>query len=222
MVVGFLNQKGGVGKTTLAINVAGVLALKGVRVLVIDADHQGSALDWLSIRVEAPLFSVVGLPSATIHKQIDAFKQDYGHIVIDAPGRVESVARSIILASDIIVVPVQPSPYDVWAAKDVLDLIEEARMFNEDLKVAFVVNRKIVNTAIGRDVTDALAEYGTPVLSSSISQRVVFAESAAIGKIVHEVDSESPASREIGFLADELIGICYGLECVETCQELQN
>jgi len=210
MILGLLNQKGGVGKTTLALNVAASLARRNNRVLVLDADTQGSALDWLAIREEEAIFNVLGLPSPTIHRQAPEFRKDYNHIIIDAPGRVEAIARSIIIAADVIMIPVQPSPYDVWAAADVVKLIEEARMFNEALKVVFAINRKIVNTAIGRDVADALAEYKYPVLESAICQRVLFPESAALGKAAYEVSPDSKAAIEIEALTSELLGVCNG------------
>jgi chromosome partitioning protein len=100
---------------------------------------------------------------------------------------------------------VQPSPYDVWATKDIVDLIGEAAIYHETIKSAFVINRRIVNTAIGRDVAEALAGYNIPVLSAHISQRVAFAESAATGSTVLENDPTSQASREIMALAEELL-----------------
>lgn len=205
MIIGILNQKGGVGKTTLSVNLAACLARTGARVLLIDADPQGSSLDWAAARQEEPLFSVVGFPRSTIHKEIGQIGQGYDHIIIDGPPRVTDLARSAIMASDIVVIPVQPSPYDIWAAEEVVKLITEARVYKENIKSVFVVNRKITNTAIGRDVREALAAYPVHVLDASIAQRVVFAEAAAQGQAIFEIDPTGPAVAEMEAVAAELL-----------------
>lgn len=205
MIIGILNQKGGVGKTTLAVNLAAAMQRQGGRVLLIDADPQGSALDWAAAREEPPLFAVVGLPRATVHKEIAVIGEGYDHIVIDGPPRVTDLARSAIMASDLVLIPVQPSPYDIWAADEVVKLIAEARVYKENIKSVFVVNRKIANTAIGRDVGEALAAYPVPVLKASVTQRVVFAEAVAQGKSIFEIDQEGLAAKEVQAVLDELM-----------------
>lgn len=205
MIVGVLNQKGGVGKTTLSVNIAAALTRSGARVLLIDADPQGSALDWSAAREGDPLFSVVGLPRASVHKEIGEIGKGYDHIIIDGPPRVTDLARSAIMASDLVLIPVQPSPYDIWAADEVVKLIQEAIIYKNGLKSVFVVNRKIANTAIGRDVGDALATYPVPVLAATVTQRVIYAEAAAQGKAVFEIDAGGPATAEIDALVAELM-----------------
>jgi len=205
MIIGVLNQKGGVGKTTISVNLAAALARDGARVLLIDADPQGSALDWAAAREAEPLFSVVGLPRPTVHKEIGTIGHGYDHIIIDGPPRVTDLARSAIMASDVVVIPVQPSPYDVWAADEVVKLIDESRVYKENLKSCFVVNRKIANTAIGRDVREALAVYPVHVLKATVTQRVVFAEAAARGCAVFELDPNGVADAEMQAILDELM-----------------
>ncbi|WP_280564148.1 ParA family partition ATPase [Chromohalobacter sp. 48-RD10] len=204
MIIGVLNQKGGVGKTTLAVNIAAALARTGKRVLLIDADPQGSALDWAAAREGDPLFAVVGLPKPSIHKELALVGEGYDVVVIDGPPRVTDLARSAIMASDIVLIPVQPSPYDIWAADEVVKLIQEASVFKENLKSVFVINRKIANTAIGRDVREALEAYDLPTLEASIVQRVAFAEAAAVGKAIYEQDRDGVASQEIKAVVSEL------------------
>ena len=223
MIISVQNQKGGVGKTTLAVHISYVLSTSkkrkshsaqsssadvSSRVLLIDADPQGSSRDWAAARESEPPFSVVGLDRPTIHRDLPKLSEGYDHVVIDGPPRVTDLARSAIIAADLVVIPIQPSPYDVWAAHDVVDLIKEAMVFKENLKSVFVINRKIVNTAIGRDVVEALSEYSIPVTSSSICQRVAFAESAASGQTVMELNGKSSASKEIKALVKELLS--YG------------
>jgi len=205
MIIGFLNQKGGVGKTTLAVHVADALARQQKRVLLVDADPQGSALDWAASRKNEPLFPVAGLPRPSLHKELPALAQGYNFVLIDGPPRVYEVARSAIMASDLVLIPVQPSPYDVWAAKEIVDLLREACIYKPALKSAFVINRKIVNTALGRDVVEALAEYPTPVLKTAICQRVALAETAAQGQTVFETAPDHPAGKELMALVNDIM-----------------
>jgi chromosome partitioning protein len=201
MILGVLSQKGGVGKTTLAINLAAVFAKSGLRTLLVDADPQGSSLAWSSARELEPLFQVVGMAKPTLHRDLPEIAKDYDMVVLDGAPRVNDLGRSAIMASDLVLIPVQPSPYDVWAAAETVQLIREAAVFKENLKAAFAINRKIVNTAIGRDVQAALEPFELPVLSTHLCQRVLYAESAAQGLAVVEVAPNGEAAKELAALA---------------------
>ena len=126
MIIAVLNQKGGGGKTTLAVHIAAALAMQGARVLLVDADPQGSARDWAAARTSAPLFPVVGLDWPTIHRDLPQIAQDYDHVIIDGAPRMTDLTRSVMLAARLVVIPVQPSPYDVWACAEVVDILKEA------------------------------------------------------------------------------------------------
>jgi chromosome partitioning protein len=119
---------------------------------------------------------------------------------------VSDLARTAILAADFVLIPVQPSPFDVWASEDIVHLIREAQQFREGIKAAFVVNRKIANTAIGRDVVAAFESYPFEVLTETVGQRVIFAEAAAAGLTILESAPSSDAAREIGQLATAIAG----------------
>lgn len=205
MIISVLNQKGGVGKTTLSVNFAAALALSQKRSLLIDADPQGSALDWQASRKVENLFPVIGLAKPTLHKDVPELAVHYDYVIIDGPPRVNDLARSALMASDRVVIPVQPSPYDVWAADEIVKLIQEVSIYKESLQGAFVINRKIVNTAIGRDVVEALQGYPFPVVKTVVHQRVAFAESAATGLSVFEFDPKGSAAKEVKILVRELL-----------------
>ena len=205
MIYSFLNQKGGVGKTTLSIHLADGLARRRSRVLLIDADPQQTAMKWSTFQAGKHGFSVVAMATPTLHKELPPIAADYTDIVIDGPPRIHNLAKSIILAADLVLIPVQPSPADVWATADTVDLVAEAQSFKESIKSVIVINRKIGNTVIGRDVRDALATLNTPILQADISQRVAFAEAFAAGKTVADLDPSGRAAQEVEHFITELV-----------------
>lgn len=206
MIISFASLKGGPGKTTLSLHLAHAIALADKRVILIDADPQGSASDWAASRDDKPPFPVVGMPRENLHRDIADVAADYDHAVIDTPPRVSALARSAILAADLVLIPVQPSSYDIWAAAETVKLVEEAQQFKPDIRAAFVINRRISRTAIGADAAAALKDYPFPLLKGAIAQRVAFAESSA-GYTVLEDAPSSTAAKEVKRMAKDVLAL---------------
>lgn len=208
MIFALLNQKGGVGKTTLATHIAGELALRGSTVILVDADPQGSALDWALRRARRGLprlFGAVGLARETLHQEAPQLAQRADHVIIDGPPRIAALARSALMAADRVLIPVQPSPFDLWASAEMVALLQEAQVFRPTLRAAFAINRRVSTTIIGREVRQALADQPLPALQAEVRQRIVFADSAAGGQLACELAPDSAASREVRCLVDELL-----------------
>ena len=210
MIAALLNQKGGVGKTTLALHLAGAWAEKGKRTLVVDADPQGSALDWSEQRSREGLprsFDVLGLARETLHRELPEIAAGYDRVVIDGPPRVAGIARSALLASDLILIPATPSPLDGWATSEMLRLLDEARVFRPDLVARMLLNRCAARTVIARETADALADHDPPALRARIGQRIAFADTARTGRLVHEMPAGLIAAQEIAAVAAEIDGL---------------
>jgi chromosome partitioning protein len=205
-VIALLNQKGGVGKTTLSIHIATALSAVG-KVLFIDADPQGSALDWSAQRTADPLFPVVGLPKPTLHREIPTISQGYDWVIIDGPPRVNELARSAIATSDVVLIPVQPSPFDVWAAQDIIDIINECAVLKPDLKTRFVINRLFPNTTLGAEVKEALSSFDIQMLKTAVRNRTEYAKAAKNGLTALETDPHGVAAQEIKGLIEEVFSL---------------
>lgn len=206
-VIGVVGQKGGSAKTTTSINIACALASIGKSVLLVDLDNetQASSLSWSAAREGESLFPVVGLLHASLHKDLPRLGKDYDYVIIDGPPHVGDATRAIVMCSDLILVPVQPSPLDVWAAAETMKLLKEGLIFRRDLKIGVLITRKIANTAIGRDVSAAMETYEFPVLANSMTQRVVFAESLGAGQSVFEMDGADKAVEEVRAIVNEIL-----------------
>ena len=209
MIISFINQKGGVGKTTIAINVASSLAQQGYKTLLIDADKQGSSSTWASLRDETP-FQVVSLARENMAKDAISLATEYDYTLIDAPPHAEAISRSCIIASDLVVMPIEPSGLSTWASDVTVQQVKQAREYKETLKCGFVVSRKIGQTVIGRQVREMVENTGMRVFDSDIENRVAFAESMTMGQTIFEWNADKKAMAEIETLTEELVN--YGKE----------
>ena len=205
-VIAFLNQKGGCGKTTISTNVAHAISLKGYKVLFVDGDPQGSARDWQEIN-EGKLFPVVGLDRETLPKDLPAISGGYDYVVIDGAPQVAKLTVAALKAADIVLIPVQPSPYDIWASADSVDLVKTRQEVAEGKPIAaFIISRAIKNTNLSKEVKEALISYSLPILETPTTQRVVYGESAAAGKTVMS-DLNPDARKEINKITDEILNM---------------
>jgi len=207
MIIAFLSPKGGVGRTTLALQVAGELSRTAERVTVIDADPQESALDWALARTrsECPRrFAVIGLARETLQLEVPDIARANDHVVIDGPPRITKLTRSAINAADLVVIPVQPSPLDLWANHEIVRMVKEAQAFRPRLTAVFLANRVIVGTIISRALTESLSRSGIAKLKAQVSQRVMFAECSASGRLASELEAHGRAAEEIRELTNEI------------------
>ena len=203
MIVAILNQKGGAGKTTISTNLARAIHKSGEKVLLVDSDPQGSARDWHAAS-DGSLITVIGIDRPTIDKDIKAIN-GYQWILIDGAPQLAEMAVSAIKCADLVLIPVQPSPYDIWASADLVDVIKTRQQVTDGKpKAAFLISRQITNTVLGNEVREALEGYGLPVFQSGTFQRVIYAKSAATGSTVIDADPQGDAANEINKIFQEL------------------
>lgn len=208
MIISILNQKGGTGKTTLAVNMAREYTKRTMKTLLVDSDAQGSALRWHE-ESGGELIDLTCLPVTTLDKDVIKFNDRYERIIIDGIPRMSPITVCAIKAADVVLIPVQPSKYDIWATEDLVRLVQERIQITEGkLKAAFVVSRAIKGTILEREITEQLFSLGLPVFASGTHQRQEYAACVKEGRTVCE--QMTKATNEIVNIVNELEDFYHG------------
>jgi len=200
-IIAVANQKGGSGKTTVSMQLAGTIARRGNKVLVVDADPQGTATRWAASAEDEHPFpaSVVGLSaaSAKVHREVKKFIDDYNYIIIDCPPAADSpVPQSALLIADLVLVPLIPSPLDMWAAVGIRQVIANVSDLNEGLKSRLVLNQCQPNTTLTQETLEVLPEFGIELANAQLRHRQVYRQSAVFGQTVHDFGGKASAAIE--------------------------
>jgi len=205
MIISIINQKGGTGKTTISVNIAREYTKRGAKTLLVDSDNQGSAQRWHE-KSGGELIDLTCLAMTTLDKDVLKFANHYERIIIDGTPRVSPITIAAIKAADLILIPVQPSPYDIWATEDLVrDVKHRIEMTDGKTKAAFIVSRKIKGTNIAKDVYEQLSSLELPIFVNGTTQRVSYATSASMGSTVIDRDNgKNDSSKEISAIVDEI------------------
>jgi len=197
MIITVTNQKGGVGKTTLAINLLLAFHMGGAKSLLVDSDPQGSAMAFRELRGEdesLAQFPAIMNTSKTLDRDIVPIAEPFEYVVIDSGGRDSKVFRASLMVADIVIVPVVPGTLEAWGSDKTFEIIDEAAIFNQKVKVFAVLNMVKQNTKIEKDFAPLVKEleesHNLKFLKSTISDRVAFKYSIARGRAVFEMNGQ--------------------------------
>jgi chromosome partitioning protein len=215
MIVAFAGQKGGVGKSTTAVCLAVAALERGSRVLLVDADPQGTVRTWGEVAAERrhPAPTVVAM-GASMHKagQLGALAASYDVTFIDCPPRHGEVQRSALMVADMVVLPCGASAADAWALATSLEVVREARALRDELLACVLITRKQGRTAIGKAARKVLESTGLPVLETELGSRIAYQEALAAGQGITNYAARDAGTREIFDLLDELGRLFHGQE----------
>ena len=203
-IIALLNEKGGTGKSTIATNMATALHRAGKRVVLIDADPQGTARDWRAASPEdADLPPVIAIDRAQmLASSLAGVSADIA--IVDSPAKAESMAAAIVRVAHVAILVIQPSGADVWASAAAVRLIQARKDAGGAIDAAFLVNRVSGQTKMSKAITDGdWNEYGIDQLSSTVGNRVVFAEALTNGMSVVDLP-DAAAKQEIYNVIEEL------------------
>lgn len=205
LILTVAQQKGGSGKTTFSAHLATALAYHGMSVAILDCDPQGSLGEWYEAREEALGEDDTGLTFRTAsgwgaRREARTLSSDYDAVVIDTPPKTDTEARPAIEAATMVVVPVQPSPMDVWACGSTIALAEKERT-----PALLVLNRVPPRAAITEEMAEALGNIDAPLATTRIGNRVGFPSAMIQGLTIMDTDKNGRGAEEIAALRDEVL-----------------
>ncbi|MCC8998062.1 MAG: AAA family ATPase [Candidatus Contendobacter sp.] len=195
-------EKGGTGKTTLAVNLAALRALQGRDVLLIDTDIQASASYWAQSRDEAgtqPRVACIQKFGKGLQTEVRDLAKRYQDLIIDAGGRDSLELRAALVAADRVYIPIQPSQFDIWTLGRMDDLVKTAQGFNPELQAWVVISRASTNPSVNEvaEARNLLADFEHVQLSSAvIRDRIAYRKAARDGLSVEELKPSDPKARE--------------------------
>jgi chromosome partitioning protein len=208
IVYAVANHKGGVGKTTLAMNLAAGLARRGA-CAVLDADPQGSAALWARAATP-PRFPVAVVAAAdALDAGLERLRADCDFVVVDCPPASGAAqTRAALAAAQVLLVPVLPSPMDLWATARIEEMVERARGRNPRLKARLIVNQIEARNAMSRALGSALGELAVPALRRGLTRRAAYRAAALEGVSVYELGGRGgQAAAEVDALIEEVLGL---------------
>lgn len=203
MIISVLNLKGGAGKTTLATNLA-VWFSKKQSILLIDADEQRSSMLWSDARKADKNLNVVSITEPNnLKKQIPSLHGKYDHLIIDGAPHADKSNAVCIFTSDVIVIPMTPSPLDLWATQDFLERVAKAKEMQKNVQVILVLNRYNTQSTLAKDTAEAVAALDLYLAKTKMHNRVAYAETILAGQSVIEGKNKA-AKEEFEALAKEI------------------
>ena len=205
-VTAIINQKGGAGKTTLSMNLAAGLAQRA-KAVVVDLDPQASSVQWASQGTAPFPVAVKQIQGKWDAQTLRQSFRAFDHVILDCPPSLESHASvSALRSCDLALIPILPSPVDLWASLRLLEEIEQARKARSDFKGFLVLNQMEPQSALSAAMTEALADCGLPVLNATIRRRAAFRSAALDGVSVYQMGKRgAQAAADIDSIIKEIL-----------------
>ncbi|MCW3805742.1 AAA family ATPase [Plebeiibacterium marinum] len=206
MIISISSLKGGTGKSTLSTNLAVCFSHMGYKTIIIDTDTNGSSIRWSGLRADdlPEVLSVSITDPKALRKNINSFQKDYDIVIIDGTPALSELASTIILISDLLLIPIKPGVLDLWATEMFIEKYEQALLIKQDINGYFILNQVNPRAKLTNEVNEVLKDFSISTLESKLNNRVAYSESVVCGLGVYEY-KDPKAKEEITLLANEVL-----------------